>query len=240
MTFRAAILGLATALTAAQPQIASPQEVRTIAERAYTFAYPMVLMECTRRASIERGAATMNRFVHSPAFPDASFHTIVRPNADTLYSTGWLDLSPEPVMLHVPDTHGRYYLMQFMDAWTETFDVPGKRTTGTGEGWFAITGPGWKGKLPNGVKEIKSPTNLVWLLGRTQTNAAADYDNVRAIQRGYSLMPLSQYPNGGPAPKPQMPRAVTPGAYAPKTSSELNGSRLLQHLRADAARQSSA
>jgi hypothetical protein len=157
----------------------------------------------------------MNRFVHSPAFPDASFHTIIRPNADTLYSTGWLLLSPEPMLLHVPDTNGRYYLMQLMDAWTDTFDVPGKRTTGTAEGWFAITGPGWKGKLPDGVKEIKSPTNLVWLLGRTQTNAAADYPNVRAIQRGYQLMPLSQYPNGGPTPRPQMPSAAAPGALTP-------------------------
>ena len=203
MTLRAALLTVAIAVPSVQAQ-----DVRATAERAYAFAYPMVLMEYTRRAAVERGTGVMNRFVHSPAFPDASFHTIVRPNADTLYSTGWLDLSSEPMMLHLPDTHGRYYLMQFMDAWTETFDVPGKRTTGTGEHWFAITGPGWKGTLAEGVQQIKAPTNMVWLLGRTQTNAAVDYDNVRAIQRGYLLMPLSQYPGGAPATRPQTPRAA--------------------------------
>ncbi len=213
MPLRAAILILAIALPPAQPQNLSPQEVRAIAERTYTFAYPIVLMEYTRRTAIEAGTALMNRFVHSPAFPDASFRQVIRPNADTLYSSAWLDLSQEPLMLHVPDTHGRYYLMQFMDAWTETFEVPGKRTTGTGERWFAITGPGWKGKLPEGAKQIKAPTNLVWLLGRTQTNGPGDYENVHAIQRGYLLLPLSQYPGGGPAAKPQGPRsaiALTP------------------------------
>jgi hypothetical protein len=92
--------------------------------------------------------------------------------------------------------------MQFMDAWTETFDVPGKRTTGTGERWFAICGPGWKGTLPERATRIDAPTNMVWLLGRTQTNVASDYENVRAIQRGYVLMPLSLYPDG---PKPAEP-----------------------------------
>jgi hypothetical protein len=201
MTLRATLLTLAIALPSARAQ-----DIRALAERSYTFAYPMVLAEYTRRAAIERGTGVVNRFVHSPAFPNDRFRTIVRPNADTLYSTGWLDLSAEPMLLHVTDTQGRYYLVQFMDLWTETFDVTGKRTTGTGEGWFAITGPGWKGELPEGVKQIKSPTTLVWALGRIQTNGAADYDNVHAIQRGFVLMPLSQYPNGGAAPLPPQRR----------------------------------
>src|SRR5262249_1405308 len=133
------------------------------------------------------------------------FRNVIRPNADTLYSSAWLDLSKEPLILHVPDTHDRYYLMQFMDAWTDTFSIPGKRTTGTGENWFAIVGPAWKSSLPDRAKRIDSPTNMVWLLGRTQTNSASDYENVHAIQRGYTLMPLSRYPDG---PTAATPRAI--------------------------------
>ena len=169
----------------------TPAEIRAIAERAYIYAYPMVLMEYTRR-----NAPVTNQFVNAPQFPDARFRGVIRPNADTLYSSAWLDLSKEPLILHVPDTHDRYYLMQFMDAWTDTFSIPGKRTTGTGENWFAIAGPGWKGNLPDRARRIDSPTNMVWLLGRTQTNGPSDYENVHAIQRGFSLMPLSRYPDG--------------------------------------------
>jgi hypothetical protein len=184
-------LAVLIAMSAAGRAQVSVDEIRSIAERAYTFAYPMVLMEYTRR-----GAPSSNAFAHLQQFPDNTFRQVIRPNADTLYSSAWLDLSKEPLMLHVPDTHGRYYLMQMMDAWTETFAAPGARTTGTGEGWFAIVGPGWKGTLPERAQRIDSPTNMVWLLGRTQTNGASDYDNVHAIQRGYLLMPLSQYPDG--------------------------------------------
>ncbi len=196
-----------------------PEEVRTIAERAYTFAYPMVLMEYTRRNALERGglggAAETNRFTHAAAFPDARFRQVIRPNADTLYSSAWLDLSKEPLILRVPDTHDRYYLMQFTDAWTETFDVPGKRTTGTGERMFAIVGPGWTGKLPDRAQRIDAPTNMVWLLGRTQTNGPGDYENVHAIQHGYVLMPLSLYPDGPRATKPGTPRRAAPAALTP-------------------------
>jgi hypothetical protein len=191
----------------AQPP--SPAETRQIAAKAYTFAYPLVLMEFTRR-----GTPQANRFANAPAFPDDTFRQVIRPNADTLYSSSWLDLSAEPIMLHVPDTHGRFYLMQFMDAWTETFSVPGKRTTGTEEGWFAIVGPGWHGTLPARAKRIDAPTNMVWLLGRTQTNSATDYDFVHSIQKGYLLMPLSQYPDG-PREGSTANRLVARGNVAP-------------------------
>jgi hypothetical protein len=182
-----------------------PAEVRIVAEKAYTFAYPLVLMELTRRNAMEyqvQGSAEMNRFTHVRQFPDDRFHQVIRPNADTLYSSAWLDLLREPVLLHVQDTHGRYYLMQLMDAWTETVSVSGKRTNGTGEGWFAIVGPAWQGTLPPRVQRIDCPTNTAWLLGRTQTNGVADYPVVHALQDGYTLMPLSRYPDG-PAPSKQ-------------------------------------
>ena len=95
--------------------------------------------------------------------------------------------------MSVPDTRGRYYLMELLDGWTNVIPSPGKRTTGTGKGNFALTGPGWSGTLPVGVKEIKSPTALVWVIGRTQTNGKADYAAVHAIQDGYKLTPLSAW-----------------------------------------------
>lgn len=183
------------------PQTAEPpaDELSQIAEQAYLFAYPLVLMDLTRRSMTMEGSADfMNHFGHAPFFPDEHFRQVIRPNADTLYSTSWLDLSKEPVLLHVPDTHGRYYVMQLMDAWSETFSSPGKRTTGTAEGWFAIVCPGWKGELPQGMRRIDSATNGVWLLGRTQTNGSSDYDYVHSIQAGYQLGLLSRYPQMQP------------------------------------------
>jgi hypothetical protein len=165
-----------------------PIDVQQIAERAYIYAYPLVLLEETMRM------LPPNHLVHVSAFPDASFRLIVRPNADTLYSNAWIDVSKEPILLHVPDSGGRFYLLQFMDAWTETFADPGKRTTGTKEAWFAIVGPGWHGQLPPNVSRLDAPTNQVWLLGRTQTNGASDYDNVHVFQHGMRLVPLSQFP----------------------------------------------
>jgi hypothetical protein len=194
---------IATASTAQTSAAETPApDTRLIAQKAYTFAYPMVVMEMTRRATTLGGggySTLVNRFANALVFPDDRFRQVIRPNADTLYSVSWLDLSKEPILLHVPDTQGRYYLFQLLDAWSETIASPGKRTTGTGEGWFAIVGPGWKGNLPPGAKRIDCPTNMAWLLGRTQTNSAADYDLVHKIQRGYKLVPLSSYPEEPPA-----------------------------------------
>lgn len=202
----------------------TPEAARALAARAYNFAYPLVLTEFTRRNAVGPSGGAVNRLVHAAAFPGAGPANVIRPNADTLYSSAWIDLTAEPVLLRVPDTNSRYYLMQFMDAWTETFSVPGKRTTGTGEGWFALTGPGWSGRLPAGVQRIEAPTNTVWLIGRTQTNGPADYDAVHQIQRGYRLMPLSRYPDGVP------PLPVPPGARRGGITAEMTPPRQIERL----------
>ena len=93
--------------------------LRQIAEKAYLYAYPLVLLDETMRA------LPANHLMHVSAFPDASFRFIIRPNADTLYTNAWIDISTEPMLLHVPDAGGRFYLLQFMDAWTATFADPG-------------------------------------------------------------------------------------------------------------------
>lgn len=172
---------------------------QSAAEDAYVFGYPLVLMDVTRTKMTNvphptsSGLAPVNQFGHARAFPDATFVDVVSPNADTLYSLGWLDLGQGPLVLSVPDTHGRYYLMPMLDAWTNVFASPGKRTTGTGKGDFAITGPGWSGTLPAGMKEIKAPTEMVWIIGRTQANGKADFKAVNAIQNQYKLTPLSEW-----------------------------------------------
>lgn len=198
----------------ALPQQSRPleSEVRKIAQQAYLFAYPLVLMELTRRgATLDGSPDLINHFSHIPVFPDDRFRQVIRPNADTLYSGAWLDLTKEPILLHVPDTQGRYYLMQLMDAWTETISSPGKRTTGTSEKWFAIVGPGWQGSLPTGVERIDCLTNTAWLLGRTQTNGVSDYEFVHKIQSGFRLMPLSRYlaARSSDAQQPEPPTPIS-------------------------------
>jgi hypothetical protein len=188
---------------------------------AYTYGYPLVLMDVTRRFMTSvpaptAGRAPINQLGHRKAFPTPESKGVVSPNADTLYSVAWLDLAREPMVLHVPDTNGRYYVMQLLDAWTNVFAAPGKRTTGTGEGNFAVIGPSWKGDVPAGVKPIRSPTNMVWLLGRTQTNGPAGFAAVHALQQQFTLTPLGAWgrPYTPPAAVPVDPRvdAKTPPA----------------------------
>ena len=114
------------------------QDAYEIGVEAYTYLYPLVLMDATRRqaVNVEAGKAIgrgpMNVFTHVPIFPPADFGDVVRPNFDTLYSIAWLDLTKEPMVVAVPDTQGRYYMLPMLDMWTDVFACPGKRTTGTG------------------------------------------------------------------------------------------------------------
>jgi hypothetical protein len=124
----------------------SAERKEEIAVDAYIYAYPMVLMELTRQIATNVPSPTgslapMNRFAHLKAFPDHTFKEVVRPNADTLYSILWFDVSKAPQVITVPDTKGRYYLLPMLDMWTDVFAVPGPRTSDTKVGNFAIVGP---------------------------------------------------------------------------------------------------
>src|SRR4029077_5960145 len=133
-------------------------------------------------------------------YPTAAYRDVVRMNVDTLYSFAWLDLSKEPLVLSLPNTNGRYYLMPILDGWTNVFASPGKRTTGTDAGNFVIVGPNWTDTVPDGMKELKSPTNMAMIAGRTQANGSADYPAVNAIQKQYRLTPLSAFGNPSTPP----------------------------------------
>ncbi|GLI94775.1 DUF1254 domain-containing protein [Methylocystis echinoides] len=186
-----------TATTDAATEARQAEALKSGVE-AVVYGLPLVIMDLTKNkltnvAAPETSAAPVNQFANMRQFPDASFKDVVRANVDTLYSSAFLDVSAEPMVLTVPDTHGRYYLMPMLDAWTNVFASPGKRTTGTKAGHFAVTGPGWTGTLPKGVTQLKAPTNMVWIIGRTQTNGPKDYPAVHKIQDGYRLTPLSAF-----------------------------------------------
>jgi hypothetical protein len=216
---RAAWIVAATLLWAhaihAQPATPQPQagklsedEVQSIATNAYLYFYPLVTMDLTRQqlTNVEKAegiSAPMNAFANVAAFPTADMKAVVRPNFDTLYSSGYLDLTKEPMIVSVPDTGGRYYLLPMLDMWTDVFASPGWRTTGTQAGNFLVAGPGWRPdlrerlieefRLPAGTQRIDAPTPYVWVIGRTKTDGPPDYEAVHKIQQGFKITPLSEW-----------------------------------------------
>ena len=209
-------LGLAAAMTL--PALAETKltanEARSIAADAYTYLYPLVTMDVTRKqlTNMPEGSGIggpMDQFVNVRTFPPADMKAVVRPNFDTLYSSAWLDLTKEPMVLSLPDTDGRYYLMPMLDMWTDVFASPGWRTTGTDAGHFLIAPADWRPdlrdnfdeyKLPEDTQRIDAPTPFVWIIGRTKTDGPSDYAAVNKIQDGYTLTPLSEWGKDYKAP----------------------------------------
>jgi hypothetical protein len=170
-----------------------------VASDAYIYGYPLVTMEMTRRvitnaAEVAGTHGPMGQIIKLRSCPDAAFRDVTAPNADTLYTTAFFDVGDEPWVLSVPDMKGRYFLLPFLDGWTDVFAVPGSRTTGTGAQTFVISGPGWSGAVPDGMTELKSPTAVVWLLGRIYcTGTPEDYAAVHALQDAFKLQPLNSW-----------------------------------------------
>jgi hypothetical protein len=189
----------------ADPAPITKEEAHAIGVDAYLYFYSLITMDVTRKQLTNQEptpggiGGPMNRFANVGAFPTADMRVVVRPNFDTLYSSGWLDLTKEPMVVSVPDTGGRYFLLPMLDMWTDVFASPGWRTTGTGAGNFLVTPPGWSGTVPADFIRIDAPTPYVWIIGRTKTDGPADYDAVHKVQDGYKITPLSQW---GKAPMP--------------------------------------
>jgi len=176
-----------------------------IGAEGYVFGYPLVMMDITRE-NAAKTYGSLPQLQRIRRFPDAQFKDVVRPNVDTLYSTAFLDLSAGPWVFEMPPNAERYEVMPFMDAWTNVFATLGTRTTGTQGGQYLITGPRWQGPTPTGMTRLQSPTSMVWLIGRTQTQGEADYPVVHRLQDGLALRPLN------PVTKPASPPESSPSA----------------------------
>jgi DNA sulfur modification protein DndE len=194
----------------------SKDSVLAIAKAAYIYAVPLALVDMTRKkitntvSPVDGMKAPINQLTISTNFPNAKFRDVVRPNADTYYTTGFYDLSGEALVLTVPNTNGRYYLLPMLDAFGNVFASPGKRTTGTKADTFLISGPKWTGTPPAGMKEIKAPTDMVWMIGRIQVNGAQDGSQVVVpIEKKITLTPLSSFGKPFAAPKGQIDSALS-------------------------------
>jgi len=192
-------LGISTSSASAAADDARTLDVDSIAVEAYVYAYPLVTVELTRRrvtnVVVPEGTdAPVGQFARLRTYPDASYREVTAPNADTLYIYSYFDVSKEPWVVSIPDLKGRYAVFSLFDGWTTVFGDPGKRTTGTGAQTIAITGPGWSGTLPPGVKEYKCATEVAFFDGKIYcTGTPEDYRQVHDLQSKITALPLSSY-----------------------------------------------
>jgi hypothetical protein len=208
------------------PGTVSPEQARAIAKEAYIYGFPIVdnyrvMYSYFVNKDDPEYKGGWNE-IHSAArvyTPDDK--TIQTPNSDTPYSAVGADLRAEPLVLTVPPIEqNRYYSLQFVDLYTYNMAYVGSRTTGNGGGKYLLAGPNWKGTKPEGVNEvIKSDTDLALVLYRTQLFGPSDIDQVKKIQAGYQVTPLSVYLNQPPpAPAPPIDFVPPLTAEAERTS----------------------
>ena len=171
----------------------------------FTYFWPRMMLSVYKRAILVKGfgdgpipvntlytepQALFADPLHAPA--SASKLATTGVNHDTLVTAGWLNLTKEPQVLHVPDFSGRYYSVQFTDPSKNTnFAYVGKRTTGTQAGDYLITGPGWKGQVPSGLTQISSPNNAVLVLGRVLVESDSDLSTAYELEKQIQLTPQS-------------------------------------------------
>jgi len=175
------------------------QYAYTLGVQAYVFAFPWSYLPELRYAWVTQEPsnpstpyAPLNHFWHLRQLADASYRDGGSPNYDTLYSIAWLDVGKEPVILSHPDVEDRYFTFELASMTSDNFDYVGSRTTGSKACHFAITGPDWKGELPEGVKRLESsPTAAVLIFGRTVVTGPKDVPAVNKLQDQFKLTPLS-------------------------------------------------
>jgi hypothetical protein len=207
IAFTMALLASWVLPTAQAQTSVTPAEARTIAKEAYIYGFPMVDSYRIQYAYfVDKNnpefKAPWNELRNIPRVYTHEDKAVQTPNSDTPYSTAGLDLRAEPLLFTAPAiSKDRYFTFQFIDAYTHNFAYVGSRTTGNDGGSFLIAGPNWKGETPKGIKKvIRSETEFVMVVGRTQLFNPADLENVKKIQAGYKLEPLSAF-LGQPAPK---------------------------------------
>jgi hypothetical protein len=168
-------------------------DLSALAADAYVYGFPLVfdLDEVQRFTETGVGSlppAGFNEFSHAAALAGPR-DTFVSVNNDTVYSIAQLDLSTGPLLLQVPDTGGRYYVLQFVDAWTNNFAYVGRRATGTGAGMFVLVPTTWSGDIPAGTTRITSPTMIASIVGRWACDGHGDLPAVRSLQQATTLEP---------------------------------------------------
>jgi hypothetical protein len=190
------MLGASSSAAQAQNKL-SAREAAEIGEAAYIYGYSLITTEVTRVQmtnvpKIEALRGPMGQFVNVPRYPPGDYRGVSAPNADTLYSLAWLDVGHEPMVFSHPDMGKRYYLFPMYSLWMPVIQSPGSRTAGEGAKTYVITGPTWKGQIPQGAVRIKSPTRYLVILGRTYcTGTPEDYEAVHSLQAQFKLQPLS-------------------------------------------------
>ncbi|MBC2641583.1 MULTISPECIES: DUF1254 domain-containing protein [unclassified Rhodococcus (in: high G+C Gram-positive bacteria)] len=186
-------------------------ELQELAAKAWVYGFPLVfdLDQVNRFVAEGMGsldAAPFNTFSHARTLAGPQ-DTFVSVNNDTIYSIAQLDLAHGPQLLRVPDSGGAYYVLQFVDAWTNNFAYVGKRATGTGAGRYLLTCPEWSGEVPAGATRIACPTAAATIVGRWACDGEDDLGRVRQLQSALTLEPVGdQDPAEGlPAPDPNVP-----------------------------------
>lgn len=163
-----------------------------LAAKATLYALPIVVVDVTRTETLAYSGAKPDRFFNRPVLANANSRTVVRPNVDTLYSTAWLDLSTQPMVLTLPPGHGRFFVVQCMDAWSNVFADPGTRTLRDRGATYLLVGPGWHGHLPAGMTRLQAPTPMVWVLARIYVYGDTDLPAARLLQSRMDVRPLSR------------------------------------------------
>ena len=199
-----------------RPAAVTPDQARAIAKEAYIYGFPLVDNYRVQYAYFvdkqdPEYKGGWNQIHNTARVYTPEDKAVQTPNSDTPYSAVGADLRAEPQVLTVPPIEqNRYYSLQFVDSYTYNFAYVGSRTTGNGGGRYLLAGPNWKGNKPEGINEvIRSDTDLAFVLYRTQLFGTSDIDNVKKIQAGYQIAPLSVYLNQ-PSPPPAPPIDFTP------------------------------
>ncbi|MFI9741327.1 DUF1254 domain-containing protein [Streptomyces sp. NPDC052494] len=176
------------------------ESMEKLATEAWLYGYPLVTAAVTKRSMTAvparddgRRKAPVNQFCYMRSTPDASFTEVVSPNADTLYSSAWLDLSDQPLVLALPEFGDRFWMVPILDAWSDVCAVVGRRKNGPSAGPFLIVGPSWSGATPPGLTLLKSPTAVNWIIARYATSGPSDFPAVNRLQDATRLIPLSEW-----------------------------------------------
>lgn len=202
-----------------QPALAPLCEAAAQQAGTDAYIYGIAPMEFIRQQEKQTSVTVPNQLSDAPLnqFGSARYlatatpgaQVFVQPNNDTLYSMAHLNLATQPLVLAVPAVpNHRYYVLQFLDPYTNVFHYVGTRTTGDGAGRYLIAGPQWRGVVPRGLRLIRSSYNLAWIAGRTLVYGPGDLTEVHRIQQGYKLVPLSAYQRVGLSWTPPRPSVI--------------------------------